>query len=432
MTVPKMQPEIRIPLNQRNVVAGFVGLAAIIILLFSSSEDNKVSQLNSLPPDRNEVTNIKKAELLANGTHIIANLDVQQIYPESILQHLGFLHVICEGYGLTANIRVPPDYLKRSYTTFPQIVFESPIAGDFEMTLTRSSNVLATTKGHVNINHDTNSTISCSDTECNFTNVCYKDGVLNLFTPFEFTSKNGVMGSYLRLNSIKDHRIQDYHPRISSKGIMKEPIYGFITSPYKDEAEYLSNVFFPLDEYSMNSFVLLNETVNREVQSISGYVMGNFCSRQFIVKRIQPLERQYIYGKYLKMTTYSAVDGKMGVALINGTEIIEKKAIELSEMLGSNFSEVVNVHGKSIQEIIRSLSETSILVSYGIDNLDLYLWESPETIVELVDPEKCPPISNNRTQVILTDPPKLYTTKDDCNSGSSMSFDVRKIYDIMK
>jgi len=201
----------------------FAGIVLLLTIISSYGEKSHAAELNRLPRNRTELTNIKSANITYNGKDLIVDMFIDYIFYISIHQHYYFLHldIIGSGYSITMETK-NADYVPALRKNF-MMQFSVPGYGDnMNLTLYRSKSYINSTVLDLKYNQSPNTTISCkgkntNDRTCTVHNVCF---------------------TYDRLFWFGKHNIQFQEPFIkfngqhtfSGKKAMKQPMSSYLAS----------------------------------------------------------------------------------------------------------------------------------------------------------------------------------------------------------
>ena len=160
----------------------FAALVLILSLLSLGGESSHASELNKLPWNRTEITNIKNISMDLVNNNFIIKMFVDYIFPISMTQHYMFFHLDIVGSGYTVTMKTNETksdvYHPVKNNTF---VHDSPTFGNFTAKFMRSKTALLE-KNYSDIKPRLdykNTTFSCwedsyKQRECEFYNFCFK------------------------------------------------------------------------------------------------------------------------------------------------------------------------------------------------------------------------------------------------------------------
>ena len=233
----------------------FAGLVLILSLLSLGGESSHASELNKLPWNRTEITNIKNISMELSNYKFIIKMFVDYIFPISMTQHYMFFHLDIVGSGYTVTMKTNETnkeiYFPVKNNTF---IHESPTFGDFTAKFIRSKTVLLE-KNYTNIKPQKNyrnTTFSCwedshKQRECEIYNFCFKPERFFWFSKHKITFQEPL----LKL---------DKFTTVSTKQAPKN-LNQFIESQQIDEMISGNNVIVAFNYYDPLSWRWISEVL---------------------------------------------------------------------------------------------------------------------------------------------------------------------------
>ena len=183
---------------------------ASIVLFFSIislfGEKSHASEINQLPSDRNELTNIKSIKLLCEDDLIIVELDIDYIFDITLQQHIHFLRIEISDessgikYLVNSSILAKPPIIGKHTV----LTFRSPIHGNVKVDLYRSKTLLKTEnfvlKESGMLKSQFMTLASCDgrialSRKCDFSNVGFRNDRINLFSFGQLQCSNPLLSS---------------------------------------------------------------------------------------------------------------------------------------------------------------------------------------------------------------------------------------------
>lgn len=159
----------------------FLGIVFFLTMISFTGESSHASELNALPWNRTEISNIKNITMDLKDGVITVNMFIDYIFDISLIQHFNFIHLDLIGEGASVSIpfssnnEFPEDFPKNN-----SITFDCPLFGNFTARLLRSRTLLYERNfTNLPIQKRTNTSVFChknalKEKECDVANFCFK------------------------------------------------------------------------------------------------------------------------------------------------------------------------------------------------------------------------------------------------------------------
>ncbi|EAY08409.1 hypothetical protein TVAG_269350 [Trichomonas vaginalis G3] len=295
--------EIRIDLGKVNLPLYIIATLALLTVISSFFEGSHVAELNSLPINRTELTNIKNISIMFTSKNFFkVDLFIDYIFDVSLEEHYKYmnLRVYQAGIEYRSSTNVLNDYAVNRQVSW---YYLNPVYGNATIRLYRG-NIFVAEENMTNLvpSNLSNTGFSCvgkdtKDRECEFSNVCYNAQNI-LYTSFH------TVTSPLPILQLSD--LISFSPKQISMNVSQNAAYKLETNITYNERI----VVIAFNSFSLYSWDWIYNTATPLINAIndvsdidrihaigapSSVINSSFCN---LFGKMEPLEDQLICNKY--------------------------------------------------------------------------------------------------------------------------------------
>ncbi|OHS93777.1 hypothetical protein TRFO_11578 [Tritrichomonas foetus] len=287
---------IQIDLGRYPLKLIFAFIVILLTVITSFGEKNHAEELNKLPRNRTEISNIKKITMTNADNLINVFLEIEYIYEITLSQHIQFLRLEIVSNGIkyllnSSNLASEP--ILGRHTSF---AYQTPIYGEIKANLYRSKTLLKSESFNIQKAFDKNSqngktSLICSGytsktRKCEFSNVCMNSNSLLFFSeaPIEFENPLFSFSKTQFLNGKKGKSVtlDDYLSQINQTEIAdentneiqlfdKKTLVLAISNYLPYDWEWISSFSYIIEGYNYDSTVLIVQNLH-QIGHLTDYI----------------------------------------------------------------------------------------------------------------------------------------------------------------
>lgn len=212
-------------------VGAFFALGVLFLSMIAySGKGDKIARLNKLREDRTELDNIRRVELGSNGTHLIASLEIDAIYPQSITQHFKFLTAAFQCGFMNSTVK-PINSLNEDSPESPIIaIFPAPTAAKCQVVLERSREPIGSGTFEFRGVETENSSLMFEGEYVAFSNVCVVNRAIQYFSIGQTTFAQPFMGNGEAILSVISDPKLSFEKQKARTGYSEESRIGILSN----------------------------------------------------------------------------------------------------------------------------------------------------------------------------------------------------------